>query len=113
MIIVSGCLTLKAVNLIILIRMGYITDRLVQDLLCHLTSPYMKCVYGWAGVRHVLTKFSRMDSLPNFFIHGAPLRALRARESSAMKEPHAHVITSLFALNKCWEAELRHKLRKR
>ena len=30
-----------------------------------------------------------------------------------MKEPHAHVITSLFALNKCWEAELRHKLTKR
>ena len=39
--------------------------------------------------------------------------ASRAREVSAMKEPHAHVITSLFALNKCWEAELRHKLSKR
>ena len=33
----------------------------------------MKCVYGWAGVRYVITKFSRMDSLPNFVTHGAPL----------------------------------------
>ena len=32
------------------------------------------------GVRYVITKFSRMDSLPNFVTHGAPLRALRARE---------------------------------
>ena len=29
---------------------------------------------------HVITKFSRMGSLPHFFTHGAPLRALRARE---------------------------------
>ena len=36
------------------------------------------------GVRYVITKFSRMDSLPNFLTHGAPLRALRARESSAI-----------------------------
>ena len=34
-------------------------------------------VGGWAGVRYVITKFSRMDSLPNFVTHGAPLRALR------------------------------------
>ena len=27
----------------------------------------------------VITKFSRMDSLPNFITHGAPLRSLRAR----------------------------------
>ena len=51
----------------------------MQDLLWHLTSAYMKCVYGWAGgracVRYVITKFSRMDSLPNFLTHGAPLRA--------------------------------------
>ena len=26
------------------------------------------------GVRYVITKFSRMDSLPNFLTHGAPLR---------------------------------------
>ena len=32
------------------------------------------------GVRYVITKFSRMDSLPNFVTHGAPLCALRARE---------------------------------
>ena len=35
------------------------------------------------GVRYVITKFSGMDSLPNFLTHGAPLRALRARGSSA------------------------------
>ena len=39
----------------------------------------MKSVYGWAGVRYLMTKFSRMDSLPNFLTHGAPLRALEAR----------------------------------
>ena len=27
------------------------------------------------GVRYVITKFSRMDSLPNFLTHVAPLRA--------------------------------------
>jgi len=32
-------------------------------------------VYG-----HVITKFSRLGSLPHFLTHGAPLRALRARE---------------------------------
>ena len=32
------------------------------------------------GVSYVITKFSRMDSLRNFVTHGAPLRALRARE---------------------------------
>ena len=38
------------------------------------------CTDGRAGVRYVITKFSRKDSLPNFVTHGAPLRALRARE---------------------------------
>ena len=33
-----------------------------------------RSVYG-----HVITKFSRMGSLPHFFTHGAPLRASRAR----------------------------------
>ena len=38
-------------------------------------------VGGRACVRYVITKFSRMDSLPNFTVtHGAPLRALRTRE---------------------------------
>ena len=32
-------------------------------------------VGGRAGVRYVIPKFSRMDSLPNFLTHGAPLRA--------------------------------------
>ena len=32
---------------------------------------------------HVITKFSRMGSLPHFLTYGAPLRVLRARESSA------------------------------
>ena len=39
---------------------------------------------GRAGSRavysHVITKFSRMDNLPHFLTHGAPLWALRARE---------------------------------
>ena len=34
-----------------------------------------RSVYG-----HVITKFYRMGSLPHFFTHGAPLRAVRARE---------------------------------
>ena len=33
-----------------------------------------RAVYG-----HVITKFSRMGSLPHFLTHGAPFRALRAR----------------------------------
>ena len=37
----------------------------------------MKCVR--VGVRYIITKFSRLDSLPNFLTHGGPLvRALRA-----------------------------------
>ena len=37
------------------------------------------------SVRYVITKFSRMDSLPNFLTHGASRRArIRARESSAI-----------------------------
>ena len=33
------------------------------------------------GVLYVITKFSRMDGLPNFLTHGAPqARASRARE---------------------------------
>ena len=33
------------------------------------------------GVRYVMTKFSRMNSLPNFLTHGAPqARALRTRK---------------------------------
>ena len=45
----------------------------------------MKSVYGWAGVRYVITKFSRMDSLPDFLTYGAPLRARFARARSSAK----------------------------
>ena len=34
-------------------------------------------VGGRSVVRYVITKFSWMDSLPNFVTHGAPLHALR------------------------------------
>ena len=34
-----------------------------------------RVVYG-----HVITKFSRVGSLPHFLTHGAPLRVLRVRE---------------------------------
>ena len=37
------------------------------------------------GVHYVITKFSQMNSLPNFVTHGAPLRALSTRESSAIQ----------------------------
>ena len=85
MIIVSGCLILTAVNLIVLIRMVYITKRLVK--LCKIYCDFdigLNEVRVRVGVRYVITKFSRMDSLPNFLTHGAPLRAVRARESSAI-----------------------------
>ena len=69
----------------ILIRMAYVTDRPVsifeKDVMWHLTSAYMQWVYGRSAfVRYVMTKFSRMDSLPNFLTHGAPMHALCARE---------------------------------
>ena len=42
------------------------------------------CTGGRAVVHYVITKFSRLDSLPNFRTHGAPLPARFARESSAI-----------------------------
>ena len=90
-IIVSGCLILTAVNLIVLIRMAYITKRLVElckiycDIWHRLT--WSVCTGGRAGgragVRYVITKFSQMDSLPNFLTHGAPLCARFARARSS------------------------------
>ena len=66
--------------------MAYIADRLV--LICARSNVTFDIslheVYVRAGVRYVITKLSRMDSLPNFLTHCAPLRALRAREISAM-----------------------------
>ena len=73
-------------NLIILIRMGNITDRLVSRYERFIVTVDICLHKVWlrVGLRYVITKFSRMDSLPNFVIHGAPLHALRARESSAI-----------------------------
>ena len=45
-----------------------------------------RSVYG-----HVITKFSRMGSLPHFLIHGAPLRALRARELRNNSEKYSRL----------------------
>ena len=36
------------------------------------------------GVRYVITKFSGMDSLPNFVTHGAPLRTRFARAGAPL-----------------------------
>ena len=75
-ITVSARLILTAVNSS---SYGWITKcQFQQNLMWHLTSAYMKRVYGWAGIRYVITKFSRMDSLPNFLTHGAPLARARA-----------------------------------
>ena len=43
----------------------------------------MKCVR--VGVRYIITKFSRMDSLPNFLTHGALLRARELRYKSIIQ----------------------------
>ena len=80
-IIVSGCLILTAVNLIVLIQMAYITKTLVKlcKIYCNIWHrlTWSVCTGGRAvrrsGVRYVITKFSRRDSLPNFLTHGAPL----------------------------------------
>ena len=81
-ITVSGCLILTAVNLIILIRKGNRTDRLVSSCARSVGTfdigLHEVCVQ--VGVRYVITKFSRMDGLPNFVTHGDTQRALRARE---------------------------------
>ena len=42
------------------------------------TYPYLESPYGRTD-GDVITKFSRMDSLPNFITSGAPLRVLLAR----------------------------------
>ena len=66
--------------------MAYIADRLVS--ICARSNVTFDIslheVYVRAGVRYVITKLSRTDSLPNFLTHRAPLRALRAREISSM-----------------------------
>ena len=65
---------MTAVNLITLIWMGNITNRLVSRARSIVTfdiSLHEECV--WVGVRYVITNFSHMDSLPNFITHGALL----------------------------------------
>ena len=37
------------------------------------------------GALYVITKFSRMDSLPNFLTHGAPLHVRFARAGAPLK----------------------------
>ena len=80
-IIVSGCLILTAVNLIIPVWLSNIIDRLVsfstRSIVTFDIGLHEVCVR--VGVRYDITKFSRMDSLPNFVTHGAP-----RRESSAI-----------------------------
>ena len=43
----------------------------------------------------MITKLSRMGSLPHFFTHGAPLRALRARELRYKEETIALSLGSI------------------
>ena len=46
------------------------------------------------GVRSRDCKFSQMGSLPHFLTHGAPLRALRARELSYYQNLLSHQLES-------------------
>ena len=48
-----------------------------------------RSVYG-----HVITKFSRMGSLPHSFTHGAPLRASRARAPLWVKKRKGDLVLS-------------------
>ena len=48
----------------------------------------------------VITKFSRMDSLPNFITHGAPLCALRARRLRYNGTTVLLIITTTVLTNK-------------
>ena len=54
----------------------------------------------------VITKFSRMDSLPNFVTHNDPLHALCARESSASIQA-AKVSRFRFSGNALWDRRSR------
>ena len=49
------------------------------------------------GVRYVIIKFSRMDSLPNFLTHGAPLRARFAHAGAPLlTDPKVNNCFSIF-----------------
>ena len=58
---------------------------------------------GRAGRRsvcgHAITKYSQMGSLPYFFTHGAPLRAVRARELRYNVQTHGHCRFSKHEVN--------------
>ena len=70
-ITVSGCLILTAANSS---SYGWLTKcQFLQDVTVDI-SLHEVCVR--VGVLYVITKFSRMDSLPNFLNHGAPLRTV-------------------------------------
>ena len=63
-----------------------------------------RSVYG-----HVITKFSRMGSLPHFVTHGAPLRASRARAPllisprvSKLKRFHSRVDRNKVSIHLFW-----------
>ena len=75
-ITVSGGLILTAANSS---SYGWLTKcQFLQDVTVDI-SLHEVCVR--VGVLYVITKFSRMDDLPNFLTHGAPqARASRARE---------------------------------
>ena len=63
----------------ILIRMAYNVLISPRSDVTFDISLHEVCVR--VGVRYVMTKFSRMNSLPNFLTHGAPqARASRTRE---------------------------------
>ena len=53
------------------------------------------------GVRYVITKFSRMDSLPNFLTHGAPL-AHFTRESYAISTILPDTLSLSFSFSLWW-----------
>ena len=47
-------------------------------------------------VRYVITKFSRMDGLPNFITHGAPLaRFARGSSANSVARMHDVKVTNL------------------
>ena len=63
----------------LLIELFYIGMPVVRTDMCGACGAVGRAV-GRSVYGHVITKFSRMGSLPHFFTHGVPLRALRARE---------------------------------
>ena len=70
----------------------------------------MKCVYGRAGVRYVITKFSRMDSVPYFLTHVAPLRAREARAGAPLlneMQALGRVLSQFRYLYYFWKKRLR------